>query len=223
MTIELALVPLILLGVVVVAPFFWALPAALDRSHAGLLKGMASALVEGVHGAFGGRNRFFLPIWLVSLAGSSVGMWSAWGAWGVAASVGGLTGLVSLLLTYAFVADARGWEDAPDALQEARLAQDPGRRWRWMREALYVPVLRGWTPEMCAHNEEVLETLGRWVDASGTDREVILRLRDAFHVAAETSRPDVPRELVAFAQDLVQHQGPLTLPELPAMGVSRVS
>lgn len=143
----------------------WIMPDYLVESDLGIIiLVLVGTVIAGITEAMGIKGRlFWLPMWLIGVIASLVLIFMEYSWLGLGALAGGIIGVVVLLLGISYAVENKEWNNAPRAFNEVQRINNPEEKeyWQALKEALFIPALKNYTHEMCAHNLLVLDTMNR--------------------------------------------------------------
>jgi len=206
----------------VLGPLFWLFPHFMSSPWGTVLSFGIVTVIGFITDQVGLKGRlFFLPIWVLGLAGMGFTLHGQWGWAGPAAAVMLVVLGLGVLLGLGAQTDREEWAAAPGHLEAARDALSKGdteETWAQLAKAYFVPAWGGETPERCRHNLAVLTAARQALagEPGGMERRVFDALTAAYQSGLVervegAEKLEIPSEISAAMKELLVNKG--VLPE----------
>jgi len=142
-------------------PIYRFFPGVTNGPHSALVFGLITTVVGGVTEWFGIKGRlFFVPIWLI---GVGIVCFQV-GTVGIVAFVCIAGSALFWMMKQGKKKEAEAWKKAQSELAHAQLAStgEPTHFWKWVNDALFLPNLMDFTPDICRHDLEILKVVEKF-------------------------------------------------------------
>ena len=164
---------------------------------------IATVVSGGTESAGVPGRLFFLPMWLVGILGTLFLVTQEFGWIGIGVTVASAIGLIGLLVYLLYASENKTWQQAPIELVECQRIQDSSTKdfWEHFQKALFLPVMKDYTPSICQHNLQCVELLRNlgvdWPIIDGIKQRFELNLNNHGDIKIDEKLTDELKEMIS--------------------------